>query len=129
VDFTFNGAAEDRLAIRDQGTSPGQIGKAGSNVTYGGATIGTYSGGTSGSTPLVIVFTSTAATPAAAQALTRNITYSDVSGNPSTLARTVRFLITDGTAALVRLPAGQSMFSQSDPLWWVAQWRFDLHGK
>ncbi|MDH4152735.1 MAG: tandem-95 repeat protein, partial [Nitrospira sp.] len=95
VDFTANGTANDRLAIRNQGTSAGQIGVSGSNVTYGGVVIGTYTGGT-GTTPLVITFTNASATPAAVQALVRNITYANVSDAPSTSARTVRFVVTDG---------------------------------
>ena len=35
-------------AIRDQGTGAGQIGVSGSNVTYQGVTIGTFTGGSSG---------------------------------------------------------------------------------
>ncbi|MGH7199531.1 MAG: Ig-like domain-containing protein, partial [Planctomycetaceae bacterium] len=37
VQFTANGAAEDRLAIRNQGGGAGQVGVAGGNVTFGGA--------------------------------------------------------------------------------------------
>ena len=37
-----------RLAIRNQGTGAGQIGVSGANVTYGGVTIGTYTGGSGG---------------------------------------------------------------------------------
>lgn len=96
VDFTANGATEDRLAIRNQGTGAGLIGVSGANVFYGGTTIGTFAGGTSGASPLVVTFTSTAATLAAVQALARNITYQNVSDNPSGLSRTVRFVMTDG---------------------------------
>ncbi|MFO0699340.1 MAG: DUF4347 domain-containing protein, partial [Nitrospira sp.] len=95
VDFSANGSVDDRLAVRNQGTGAGQIGLSGSNVTYGGVTIGTWTGGTDGSTPLVISL-NTSATPAAVQALARNITFQNVSDAPSTLARTVRFQVTDG---------------------------------
>ena len=50
---TVNGDADDRLSIRNQGTDAGQIGVSGSNVTYAGVTIGTFSGGT-GTTTLII---------------------------------------------------------------------------
>jgi hypothetical protein len=99
VDFTANGTTNDRLAIRNEGTNPGQIGVSGSNVTYnfgaGAVTIGMFAGGTDGSTPLVITFNGSA-TPTAAQALMRNITYDNVSEDPSESARTVRFVLTDG---------------------------------
>src|SRR5207253_1693101 len=68
VGFTANGAAEDRLAIANQGIGAGEIGVSGSNVTYGGTVIGTWTGGSDGPTPLVVTFNSSA-TPAAAQAL------------------------------------------------------------
>ena len=95
VNFTAGGTADDRLAIRNQGAGAGQIGVSGANVTYGGAVIGTWSGGGDGATPLVVTLT-TNATPAAAQALLRNITYQNVSEAPSAAARTVRFVISDG---------------------------------
>lgn len=94
VAFGANGTTDDRLAIRNQGTDSGQIGVSGSNVTFGGTTIGTFTGGT-GTTPLVVTFNANA-TPAAAQALVRNITFANVSENPSTANRTVNFTLTDG---------------------------------
>ena len=68
---------------------------SGSNVTYSGTTIGTFAGGTDGSTPLVITFNASS-TPTSAQALMRNITFENVSDAPSELNRTVRFVLTDG---------------------------------
>ena len=88
-------SAEDVLSIRHQGTGAGQIGVSGSNVTYGGVTIGTFTGGSSGAN-LVITFNSSA-TPTAVTALVRNITYQNTDTNaPTTGARTVRFVLTDG---------------------------------
>ncbi len=99
IDFTANGTADDRLAIRDQGTGIGNIQVSGNNISYqpGGSSIliGTFTGGTDGSTPLVITLNS-AADATAVQALLRNITYENVSENPSTATRTVRFVLTDG---------------------------------
>ena len=94
VDYSVGGTADDRLGIRDQGTGAGQIGVSGSSVTFGGTTIGMFTGG-SGTTPLVVTFNSNA-TVSAVQALVRNVTYRNVSDNPSTAARTVRFVVTDG---------------------------------
>ncbi|HET6154138.1 MAG TPA: Ig-like domain-containing protein, partial [Marmoricola sp.] len=94
VDFSAGGQAEDRLSISNQGTGAGQIGTSGSDVSFAGTTIGTFTGG-SGTTPLVVTFNANA-TPAVAQALLRAITYADVSDNPSSTARTVRFVVSDG---------------------------------
>ena len=95
VDFLAGGTADDRLAIRHQGTGAGQVGVSGSNVSYEGTVIGTFSGGTNGSTPLVITFDADADQDAV-QAVLRNITYANVSDDPSAAARTVRFVLTDG---------------------------------
>ena len=88
-------SAEDVLSIRHQGTGAGQIGVSGSTVTYGGTTIGTFTGGSSGSN-LVITLNSSA-TPTAVMALVKNITYENTDTNaPTTGARTVRYVLTDG---------------------------------
>ena len=88
-------SAEDVLGIRNQGTNAGQIGISGANVTFGGTIIGSFTGG-SGGTSLVITLNSSA-TPAAVQALVRNITYLNTDMDaPTTGARTVRFVLTDG---------------------------------
>ena len=63
-------------------------------MTFGGTTIGTFTGG-SGTTALVVTLNANA-TPATAQALVRAIAYRNVSENPSTAARTARFVLTDG---------------------------------
>ena len=78
-------SAEDVLAIRNQGSGAGQIGIAGSNVTYGGTTIGSFAGG-SGGVDLVVTFSANA-TPAAAQALIGNITYQNTDSDAPTTGR------------------------------------------
>ncbi|MBT4500811.1 MAG: hypothetical protein HOC74_23985, partial [Gemmatimonadetes bacterium] len=95
VDLTANGTANDRLGIRNEGNSAGQTGVSGSTVSFGGVAIGTFAGGTNGSTPLVASLNSSA-TPASAQALLRNVTFDNVSEAPSALARTVRAVLSDG---------------------------------
>ena len=95
VDFTAGGTANDRLSIRDQGTDAGLIGVSGSTVSYGGTVIGTFTGGTDGSTPLVVTFNANA-TPTAVDALAKNITYENVVSDPFTENRSVRFFVTDG---------------------------------
>ncbi|MCG7979730.1 MAG: Ig-like domain-containing protein, partial [Candidatus Thiodiazotropha endolucinida] len=87
--------AEDVLAIRDQGAGPTNITVSGSAVSYGGTQIGTFTGG-SGGTNLVITLDADA-DATAVTALVRNITYENTdTENPTTGARTIRFVLTDG---------------------------------
>ncbi len=87
---------EDVLSIVNQGTGGGQIGIAGSNVTYGGVVIGTFTGG-SGSNDLVITL-NVNATPAATQALVRDIAYSNTNTtDPAQVNRIVRTTVNDGS--------------------------------
>ena len=97
VSYSATATVDDRLAIRNQGTSTGQISLDGRIVKFEGAEIGTYTGGL-GTTPLVITFNSASATPAAAQALLRAITFSNVSQSPSTTARSLQVTVSDGSA-------------------------------
>ena len=98
VSLTAGATADDRLAIRNQGDGAGQISIDGRIVKYGSTQIGTFIGG-SGTDPLVITFNANA-TPAAAQALLQNISYSNVSQNPSITSRTVSFVLTDGEGGI-----------------------------
>ncbi|MEZ5652839.1 MAG: DUF4347 domain-containing protein [Burkholderiaceae bacterium] len=95
VDFSANGAPEDRLGVADQGVGPGQVGVSGASITYGGTPVATYVGGTDGATPLDITF-NTAADLAAVQAVMRRINYQAVGEDPNTLDRTIRFVLSDG---------------------------------
>ena len=105
VYFSANGQAEDRIGIQNQGSRAGQIGVSGANVSYGGVVIGTYTGGTDGSTPLVVTFNANA-TVAAVQALGRSITYQNVSDNPSTAVRTMAGYVTDGDGGTSNIVSG-----------------------
>ena len=95
VSIIRNSEASDRLLIRNQGSGAGQIGVAGNQVTYAGNPLATFAGGTSGDAPLVITF-GAGGSKVAAQALLRNLTFSNVSDSPSTLPRTVQGMLTDG---------------------------------
>ncbi|TKB90336.1 MAG: tandem-95 repeat protein [Nitrospira sp.] len=95
VSISANGTVDDRLVVGNWGTGPGQVGVSGSNVTYGGTVIGTVSGGTSGSDPLLVTFNANA-TAAAAQEVYRSIQFNNVSENPSTATRTLTIGLTDG---------------------------------
>lgn len=90
-----NASIDDRITIRHQGTGTNQIGLSGSNVLYEGILIGTWTGGTSGTTPLVVTFNDQA-TLAAVQSLAGNIQFSNVSDHPSTDSRLIRIVVTDG---------------------------------
>ena len=96
--MSSNSTANDRLEIANNGTAVGQIGTNGMNVTYGGTTIGTFSGG-SGNQALVITFNASA-TPAAVQALTQAITFRTLGDNPSTLQRTISWQLNDGDGSV-----------------------------
>ncbi|MBK7999042.1 MAG: hypothetical protein IPK15_10095 [Verrucomicrobia bacterium] len=95
ISISENSVPEDRLSIRNQGVGPGEIEVSGIGIAYEGVGIGTFSGGTNGSTPLVISFNASA-TPQAAQALLRNITFESVSAMPSPLPRTISVVAADG---------------------------------
>ncbi|MDQ7250100.1 beta strand repeat-containing protein [Dongia sedimenti] len=95
VSFTANGTSADQLSVLNQGNGAGQIGVAGSNITYEGVVIGTFSGGVNGAA-LVITFNSDTATPAAIRALIQDIAYANSSDNPSTADRTVTYTLVDG---------------------------------
>jgi peroxiredoxin/phage terminase large subunit-like protein len=94
VQLITNGQSTDSLEIRNLGVAAGKIGVSGTNVTFGGIVIGTFTGGT-GTTALVVTFNASA-TPTIVQSLLRNITYRNTSATPSTLARTVQVKLTDG---------------------------------
>ena len=99
IDFTVGGTAHDRLAIFDQGPGIGNISLSGTDISYdfgaGPVVIGTFAGGASGLDPLVITFNSNS-DEISAEALARHITYENISENPDTNSRTVRFVLTDG---------------------------------
>ncbi len=99
VYLSSNGTVNDRLAISHQGSAAGQIGVSGSDVSYGGILIGSFSGGEDGTTPLVVSLNANA-TLIATQALLRNITFANVSDDPSTLPRTVSVILTDGNGGV-----------------------------
>ncbi len=92
VDLTANATGNDRLGILHQGSGPGQIGVSGNTVSYGGVLIGFFTGGSSGSSPLLIIF-SGAATAEAVEALARNISFNNVASQPFTQPRSVRFAL------------------------------------
>jgi len=98
VSLGESGTADDRLSI----ISANPITLSGAYIQYaGGGVIGTFSGGTSGSDPLVISLTASA-TPQAVQALIRNIAYANESVNPQTHDRSASFVLDDGAGTVGR---------------------------
>ena len=107
-DNNFNGGAltvsgllaEDTVAIRNQGVGAGQIGVAGSNVTFGGAVIGSFTGG-SGNT-LAVTFNASA-TAAGIEALIENLTYANSSDTPAA-GHSLELKVTDAAGFAATAP-------------------------
>lgn len=93
--LTAGGEASDQLAIRNQGSGSGNISLNGTEVRFSGNIIGNWYGGNGVGSPLVIYFNSTFATPAAVQALARNVVFSTNSDNPGTSPRSIEFIVAD----------------------------------
>jgi hypothetical protein len=99
ADNNFNGGtltvtgllAQDTVAIRNQGTGAGEIGVAGSNVTFGDTVIGGFTGGAGGT--LAVTFNANATAPAI-EALIENLTYANSSDAP-TASRSLELKVTD----------------------------------
>jgi Ca2+-binding RTX toxin-like protein len=90
------GLAEDVIAVRNEGTAPGQVGVSGANITFGGLVVGTFAGGTSGTT-LTITLNANATSLAVDQIL-ENLTYANTSNTP-TEDRTLTINVTDSDGA------------------------------
>jgi hypothetical protein len=87
-------AGTDRLSVFPQGTGAGQIWVSGNQITFSGAALGTFTGGT-GTTALTITLASSA-TPAGVEALLRALRYESTATSPVTSSRAVTATITDG---------------------------------
>lgn len=94
VSLISGATSDDRLEVRSDGTGAGQIGVSANAILYGGTVIGTFTGG-AGGTPLVVSFNDQA-TPAAVQALLRNVTFRVLGDAPSTTLRGVTVVVSDG---------------------------------
>lgn len=103
--------AEDRVAVRNEGTDPGEIGVSGANLTYGNVVIGTFAGGVGGTFTVTL---NAAATSAAVDALIQNLTYADVSDTP-TASRTLILNVADSTGADLGPAAVPASFASLAP--------------
>ncbi|MFO7543377.1 MAG: DUF4347 domain-containing protein, partial [Thiobacillus sp.] len=119
ADLATTGTAPDRLAIRHEGNAAGQIGVSGANVSYGGVLIGSFTGG-AGSTPLVVSFNASA-TPAAVQALVRNLSFENTSEAPVPGERTLRVAVSDGDGGTSAIASKTiTVTAVEDPGLWIS---------
>ena len=93
-EVTSGGVSTDVLSVRNEGTGAGQIGVSGSDITYEGTVIGSFTGG-SGATPLAITLNA-AATEAAADALLRAVSFSNTDPDLAPSFREVTISLVDG---------------------------------
>lgn len=114
VSFTANAiAAQDILGIENQGVAAGQIGVSGANVTFGGVTFATFTGGTSPAN-LVVTMNSNASY-AAVTALLRALTYSNNSNNANANVRNISISITDAETAVATANVTASITRVNNP--------------
>ncbi|MCY2964810.1 MAG: hypothetical protein NT069_14430 [Planctomycetota bacterium] len=81
------------------GTNLGQIAVSGGSVTYGGISIGTFTGG--GGTAPLVVSSNTNATIVAVQALLRSIQFQVIGAVSTNSSRAARFVLKDGDGGTI----------------------------
>ncbi|MFM8581605.1 MAG: hypothetical protein ACKOFW_08885, partial [Planctomycetaceae bacterium] len=94
ISLPVGATAGDLLEIKNVGSLAGQVGVAGTTVSYGGVAVGTLAGGAGGAS-LVVTF-NTSATVAAVQAVLRAATFRLTAPISANSTRTVRFHLSDG---------------------------------
>lgn len=99
VEFATLGSPHDWLALR---STAGSVTVSETSISFNGAVIGTFSGGENG-TPLVVAFNALASL-AAVEAVLRNVTFGTTATDADSLARYVRFSLTDETGKTSNLP-------------------------
>lgn len=95
VEFAANGTADDRLTIQQSSRVSTD---ASNHILYNGVIVGTFTGGI-GLTPLDIIFNAQATTSIVSD-IAEQIAFSNVSQAPSTLDRSVEFILTDGKSGI-----------------------------
>jgi len=90
VAVTANASGADRLFIKSGAPGPGVISVSGSSVFFNTTKIGDFTGNGQGSTPREIALNANAT-----QALVRAISFFVSSESPSTLQRTIEYVLTD----------------------------------
>ena len=94
VSLPVGATADDLLEVKHTGTAAGQVGVAGTTISYGGLAIGTFTGGAAG-TSLVVTFNASA-TATIVQAVVRAVQFRQTAAISANSTRTVRFTLTDG---------------------------------
>ena len=94
----LNGEVTDRFFFRPVGNGVGQINVTGSTISYGGLTMGTFTGG-DGLTPLVVTFNANANATSIGATL-RRLTWKSTSATPSTSPRTFSVTVSDSNGTL-----------------------------
>ncbi|KPG00112.1 hypothetical protein IP87_03475, partial [beta proteobacterium AAP121] len=95
VFFTAGLSANDTLGLRNEGNGAGQVGVSGSDVSFGGTVVGSYTGGGAGAPNLVVTFNANA-TAEAVRAVGENITYLHTAPPAGTTDRHIGIRLTDG---------------------------------
>ncbi|WP_438811106.1 Ig-like domain-containing protein [Rhodopirellula halodulae] len=93
LEISNNATSDDQLLVNNQGTGANEVGVSENVITYEGIAIATFSGGV-GTIPLVITF-GAGSTPESAQAILRNVLFTNNSNTPSTLPRSVTAIVVD----------------------------------
>jgi VCBS repeat-containing protein len=104
--------AEDTVSVLDDGTGAGAIGLSGADVTYGGAAIGTLSGGAGDTLSIEL---GAGATVAAIEALIESITFATASHTP-TAERTLRLELTNAAGEVLSPSAFTALTGPEYPL-------------
>ncbi|MEK7674456.1 MAG: CHRD domain-containing protein, partial [Verrucomicrobiota bacterium] len=113
-DFTITLDAAQAGATGGTGSGSGTLALMADTVLFAGSPIGTSSGG-GGLVPLEVMFNANA-TPAAVEALVRNVTFANVSEAPATAIRIVGMVLTDGDGGTSsEASIGVSVTAQNDP--------------
>ncbi len=95
VEISSGADAADRLQIKNVGVAAGQIGVTGNVITYGGVAIGTFTGGVTDNSPLVVTLNASA-NAAAVSALVKAVAFSVAGDVPVGGIRVIRSVVTDG---------------------------------
>ncbi|HEX8224309.1 MAG TPA: Ig-like domain-containing protein [Allosphingosinicella sp.] len=105
VEFTERSTADDQLQIVRGPFGDDSVSVIGKDLYFGDSIIGSITGGTDGSTPLVIDFHSKMTTPGIVQAVLRSIGYANRSEEPVEGERFVSFTLFDPEGAASRAGA------------------------
>ncbi|MCP5092067.1 MAG: DUF4347 domain-containing protein, partial [Gammaproteobacteria bacterium] len=105
VTFSSGGTTSDQLSI----LAGGNVTLSGTDVLVSGTKVGSFAGGANGS-PLVISWNNNSSA-SAAQEVVRQVAYHNISDNPSTAARVLDFVVTDGDGGTSNTSQGAVLVS------------------